>query len=159
MMCHREIQLGGWHWHKLLCIPIDIGNNMSVYHITEPAIHKLERFPNIIEFIRSIHIIDNDKIGQSPAKFDNLIDNLFKVVCGMNVHKGSKFLSATCDPTQLQPIRVRPFMMSTCVIPCCKSIPIKHSVRAQDDFFSGFNRLIGNFIKNLLIIHILLMNL
>ena len=30
MMCHREIQLSGWNWNKLLCIPVDPGNNMSV---------------------------------------------------------------------------------------------------------------------------------
>ena len=30
MMCRREIKLGGWHWDKLLCIPIDWGNNMPV---------------------------------------------------------------------------------------------------------------------------------
>ena len=35
-------------------------------------------------------MIANDKIGQTPAKFDNVIDNVFKVVCGMNVHKGKK---------------------------------------------------------------------
>ena len=31
MMLHIEIQHGGWHWHKILCIPVDCGNNMSVY--------------------------------------------------------------------------------------------------------------------------------
>ena len=64
---------------------------MSVYQITEPAIQKLERFPNIIDFIRSIHIIPNDKIGQTPANFDNVIDNILKVFCGINVHKGKKY--------------------------------------------------------------------
>ena len=34
MMCHQAIQLGGWHWHKLLCIPVDFDNNMSVYQIS-----------------------------------------------------------------------------------------------------------------------------
>ena len=41
MICHQEIQLGGWHWHKLLCTPVDHGNNMSVYRMTEYAIQKL----------------------------------------------------------------------------------------------------------------------
>ena len=41
MVCHQEIQLGGWHWHKLLCMPADIGNNMSIYRIAELSIHKL----------------------------------------------------------------------------------------------------------------------
>ena len=44
----------------------------SVYWMTE-------RFPNRIEFIWSIHMIVNDKIGQTPAEFDNVIDNIFKV--------------------------------------------------------------------------------
>ena len=59
----------------------------------EPSIQKVERFTKIIEFIRSIHMIANDKIGQTTTKFDNLIENIFKVVCGMNVHKVKK----TCN--------------------------------------------------------------
>ena len=30
-----------------------------------------------MEFIWSIHMITNDKIGQIPVKFDNVIDNIF----------------------------------------------------------------------------------
>ena len=74
------IQPGWWNWHKLLCIPVDRGNNMYIYRMTELAINKLERFPSIIEFIWSINMISNDKIGQTPAKFDNMIDNIFRVV-------------------------------------------------------------------------------
>ena len=80
-------------------------------------------------------MISNDKIGQTPAKFDNVIDNIFKVVCGMNVQKEEKNLLETCNPTQLQPIRGRSFLVSPCVIPCYKIIPIKNSVRSQDDNF------------------------
>ena len=74
-------------------------------------------------------MIANNKIGQTPAEFDNDIGNILKVVCGMNVHKGKTFLLVTYDPTQLQPIRGRSFLVSHCVIPCCKIITIKHSVR------------------------------
>ena len=63
IMCHWAIQLGGWNLHKLLWIPVDRGKNISVYRMTELAIKKLERFPDIIEFIQSIHMISNDKIG------------------------------------------------------------------------------------------------
>ena len=45
----------------------------------------------MIEFIWSIHMISNDEIGQTPVKFDNVIENSFKVVCGMNVNKGTDF--------------------------------------------------------------------
>ena len=78
-MRHQAIQIGGFHCHQRLCIPVYRGNNMSVYQMVELDIHRLERFPNIIEFIRSIHMIANDKIGQTPAKFDNVIDNIFEV--------------------------------------------------------------------------------
>ena len=50
-------------------------------------------------------------------------------------------------------------MVSPCVIPCYKIIPIQNSVRAQDDYFSGLNRLLEKVIKMLLIIHRRLMNL
>ena len=127
---------------------------MSVYQMTEFSIQKLERFPNRIEFIRSIHMIANDKIGQNPAKFDNVIDNIFKFVCDMNAQKGNKFLIAAYYPTQPQPIRGRSFLVSHCVIPCYKIIPIKHSVHAQDNNFSGFNKLLEKFINKLFRIHI-----
>ena len=61
---------------------------MYVYQMTELAIQKLERSPNRIEFIWSIHMIDNDEIGQTTSKLDNVIDNIFKVVFGMSDHKG-----------------------------------------------------------------------
>ena len=37
-------------------------------------------------------MVANDKIGQTPAKFDNVNDNILKVFHGMNVHKGKKIL-------------------------------------------------------------------
>ena len=89
-------------------------------------------------------MISNDKIGQNPTKFDNLIDNIFKVVCGMNVHKLNKCIIATYNPTQLQPIRGHPCILSPCVIPCYKIISIKNYFRVQYDNFSGFNRLLEN---------------
>ena len=33
---------------------------------------------------------DNEKIVQIPAEFDNVIDNIFRFFCGMNLHKGKK---------------------------------------------------------------------
>ena len=31
LVSHRAMQLGGYHWHKLLYVPVDINNNMSVF--------------------------------------------------------------------------------------------------------------------------------
>ena len=41
MIFHQEKELGGWHWNELLYIPVDCGNNMSVYRMTELTIQKL----------------------------------------------------------------------------------------------------------------------
>ena len=41
VMCHQSIQLGGWHMNKLVCIPVDRGNNISIYRMKELAIQKL----------------------------------------------------------------------------------------------------------------------
>ena len=87
-LTHRAIQLGGWHWHKCLYIPVGRGNNMPVWRMTELALQKLERYyPERIQLIKSVHMITNDEIGQSSAEFDNVVDNIVKVVCGINVHK------------------------------------------------------------------------
>ena len=40
-------------------------------------------------------MITNDKIGQTLDEFDNVIDNIFKVFCGMNFQKENIFLIAT----------------------------------------------------------------
>ena len=95
-------------------------------------------------------MIDNDKIGQTSAKFDNVIDNIFKVVCGIIAHKGNKFIFSTYDPAQLQTIRGRPLLVSPCDIPCYKIILLNNLVRTQDDNFSGFNRLIEKNHKELI---------
>ena len=84
-------------------------------------------------------MIANDKTSQNPDKFDNQIDNFSKLFAVWMFTKEKKIL-ATYDPTKLQHIRGRPFLVYPCVITCYKRIPIKNSVRAQDDKFLFFNR-------------------
>eukprot|EP00957_Ditylum_brightwellii_P112261 8559092-Ditylum_brightwellii.AAC.1 len=62
----------------------------------------------------------NDEMGQSQAEINNVIDNIFKVICGVNVHKANKFWLGAYGPTQLQPIWGHPFLLSPCNIPCYK---------------------------------------
>ena len=137
MMSHRAIQLGGIHWHKLLGIPVDRSNNMSVFRMTELAIQKLEKYhPMRIKFAKMIDIFAVDELGQSSAQFDNVTDNILRVACGVNIHKANKLIIGTYDPTQLQPIKGHPFLVSPNIIPCYNIVPITTSVRAQDqDFF------------------------
>ena len=68
----------------------------------ELDIPTLERCPNVIEFIRSIHMIANDKIGQTPAEFDNLIDNIFKVFAVLMFKRVKIYLQHTTQHSSNQ---------------------------------------------------------
>ena len=64
MMAHRTIQLGGIHWHKLLSIPVDRTNNMSVARMTEVALERLEKHPeklHSLEVLMFLLVMRSDK--------------------------------------------------------------------------------------------------
>ena len=94
-------------------------------------------------------MISNVTIGQSPAKFDNVIDNIFKLVCGMNFHEG-KILLKKYNPSSLQPIQGHPFLVSLFDIPCYKIISIKNSVHAQDNNVFDIQNIDRNSSKELI---------
>ena len=77
----------------------------------------------------------------------------------MSVHKEKKIVLEIYDTTQLQLIRGHLFLVSLCIFPCYKNIPIKSSVRTQDKYFSGYNRFLETIIKNLFRIYSCLMKL
>ena len=66
-------------------------------------------------------MIANEETGQTPAKFDNVIENIFKVIV---FSQRKKIFFATYDTTQLVPIRILPFPVPLCVIPCFISLGV-----------------------------------
>lgn len=151
MMSHLAIQLGGIHWHKLLCIPVDRSNNMSNYRMTELAISELETYhPMRIAFLKTIDVLATDEIGQSSSDFDSVCDNITRFICGINVYKANKLVIGTYDPTQLQPIHGFPFLVSPNVIPCYKIVQIKNSVQAQNQEFFRLQQIARTSYKELL---------
>ena len=79
-------------------------------------------------------MVADEKIGQATTKFDNVIDNIFKFVSGMNIQKGKNIL-ATYDQTQLQPITGRLFSGAPLCYYMLQNYSHKNSVCAQDDNF------------------------
>ena len=65
-----------------------------------------------------------------------MIDCICRLIRRVNMYKGNVLEIATFDPTQLQPINGKPFLISPNVIPSYKIVPIKHSVRAQNEAHS-----------------------
>ena len=60
------------------------------------------------------------------------------------------YILVTYNQTQIQPIIGRQFMVSPCIIPCYKIIPIKNSIRAQDDKFSTIQKISINSYKEII---------
>ena len=108
---------------------------MSTYRMTELALQKLKRHPYRLDFIKSLHMIASDEVGQKNAEFDEVIDNILRITRGVNMYYGGILGIGTYDPTQLQPIQGRPLLVSLNIIPCYKVVPIKHFVRTQDSSF------------------------
>ena len=95
-------------------------------------------------------MLETDKIGQSSSDFDNVCDNITRLVCGMNVCKANKLVIGTCDPTRLQPMRSFPFLVSPNDIPYYKIVQIKNSVRAQTQEFFRLQQIARTSYKELL---------
>lgn len=131
MMAHRAVQLGGIHWHKLLCIPTE--NNISINRRAEVAIHKLARKPKKLELLQRINVFLSDEKSQHSSEMIQCIDLICRRVLRINLLYGGILEIATMDNSQLQPINGRPFLTYSNVIPCFKMIPLQKSVRASND--------------------------
>ena len=158
MMWHWLIQISGLHWDKLLCIPVDHGNNMSTYQMTELAIKKNKTNRNIIEVVWSIHVIANYKIGQTTVKFENIIEIIFKIVCGINVYKLKQIFLQHTTQHNCNLIEDIHFWCPLVLFNVTKLFP-STILSAHRMKFSGFNILLERVIKNLLIIHSWMINL
>ena len=98
-------------------------------------------------------MIPNNKIGQNPAEFDNVIANIFKLVCDMDVHKGIFLLLVTYDPHNPNLLEYGHFWCPLVLFHATKLFLSKILSAHKMIFFSGLNRFLETVIKNLLIIH------
>lgn len=131
MMAHRAVQLGGIHWHKLLCIPTD--DNLSITRRAELAVQKLQQKPKKMELLRRINIFFSDEKSQHSSEISHVFDLICRKIRLQNLLFGGILEICTMDNSQLQPVNGRPFLSSANVIPCYKMINICKSVRASGD--------------------------
>ena len=92
-------------------------------------------------------MIDNDESGQTPEIFDNVIDNILRILCGINFHKWKK---STCNILpDTAPTNKR---MSIFGVPLCyamlQNYSYQKSIYTQDDNFSGFNIFLEKLQRN-----------
>lgn len=131
MLAHRAVQLGGVHWHKLLCIPTE--DKISINRRAETAIHKLARKPKKLELLQRINVFLSDEKSQHSSEITQCIDIICRRARNINLFFGGVLEIGTMDHSQLQPIIGRPFLTNPNVILCYKLLSLKRSVRAAND--------------------------
>jgi len=137
IMSKRSIELGGIHWHKLLCIPTD--PNLSIWRRAEIAIDRLQRKPKYLALLKSLHVYADDEKSQQSAEFTQCKDIILRQIRKTNTVNGGIFEIGTMDHTQLQPVQGRPFLTQPHIISCYNMVELEHSVRAHNDY--NFQRL------------------
>ena len=79
-----------------------------------------------------------DEGAQVPAEFLSIINIILRRIKKNNIFSGGLLIMFTTDYTQIQPIKVRPLLISTHAITCFKMVTLKTSVRASGN--SKFQR-------------------
>ena len=130
VMGKRANQLGGIHWHKFFCIPID--NNSTPHRMAEMAINKIQCNSVILNSILTLDVILADEFGQLSSEFIGTIDIILHHLRRSNLMFGGVLLIGTLDHTQIQPWKGRPFLTSPQIIPCFEMVNLKHSVRTNN---------------------------
>ena len=62
MMSKHSLQLGGNHWHVMLCISTE--EKASPFRRAELSTTKILKNKKKLDFIRSLHAIAGDELGQ-----------------------------------------------------------------------------------------------
>lgn len=131
LMAKRSLQLGNSHFHKIFMLPTE--SKYSSSQQADIAILRILRDPKKLHFLQSVNILFCDEMGQISAELLGTVDLILKRIRNSNVHMGGVLLIFTFDHTQIQPIGGRPFLTSSQIIPCFRTIALEHSVRASQD--------------------------
>ena len=129
-MCHRSLQMGTQHWHSILGLPGNEDKVSNPYRRAELAVARMKRRPLSEDFVKSLHIIFADELGQLSAEDITVFDYILRQVRCSNLFMGGILLIGSLDHKQIQPIDGRPFLLAHSVIPCIKTVALKHCVRA-----------------------------
>lgn len=131
IMARRSCHLGGSHIHKTFLL--HSGNNVSPQRQAELAIIRLKRNPVKLNILQTINILFVDEAGQVSAEVLSTIDMFLRRIRQNSIPFGGVLLICTLDHTQLQPVRGKPFLVSTHVLSCFRMSRLQHSVRASND--------------------------
>ena len=133
----RAVVLGGRHLHFLFKIPVVDKSNTEL--LVQKTLVKLLANPVALEYLRRLDVLFVDEAGTLSAELLSTLDRVMRRIRESKIFMGGMLIISTIDPLQLPPIRGRPFLMFSHILPCFWFGGLKYSIRAQND--NGFQRL------------------
>ena len=130
VMAKRATQLGGTHWHKFFCLPVE--KRLTPHRIAEQAINKLLFDKVRYNAVMTLDVILADEFGQLSAEFISAIDIILRNLRKSNTIFGGVLIIGTLDHTQIQPWEGRPFLTSPQIIPTFTMVNLEYSVRTNN---------------------------
>ena len=104
MMARRATSLGGTHWHRFFCLPID--SKLTPQRIAELALTKIEQKPVLMNGFQSLDVIFADELGQLSSEFVAAINIILCRIRKTGQMFGGILMIGSLDHTQIQPWEV-----------------------------------------------------
>lgn len=131
LMGVRANAIGGTHIHKLF--PFPTNGNQSPFRMAEYAMEKINRNPVLLHALLTVDIIFFDETGQISAEQLSAMEIVLRKKRRSQTPFGGVLILGTMDPSQLEPIRQLPFLVSSLMLTCFRAVELRHSVRAHGD--------------------------
>jgi predicted GIY-YIG superfamily endonuclease len=127
-LCQRAFLLGGIHFHRLFCIPVN--DRATVHRLAELAVIQLNKKPKELQMLLRLDVLFADELGQLSAEMLSVLDIILRRVRGSSLFMGGVLVIGTIDHLQLKPVRGKPFLVSPHVLTSFTMRKLIHPVRA-----------------------------
>ena len=107
--------------------------------MAELALINLSKHPLKLHVLQTMDILFIDEIGQVSAEMLSVMDMIMRRVKDSHIFMGGLLMICTMDHKQLEPVKGKPFLLSSHIVTCFSVVRLKHSVRASSD--TNFQRL------------------
>jgi hypothetical protein len=126
---------GGIHLHEIFKLPTsDSNSNLTPFQGAQIALDRIMHNVALLHALRTVDVIYLDESGQVSAKYLSMMDIILRKVQGNSQTPfGGVHIVCTMDPSQLQPINMLPFLVSSFMLTCFMIVILRHSVRAHGD--------------------------
>ena len=111
-MCHHSLQMGTQHWHSILCLRGNEDNVKKLYCRAEIAVRRIRRKPIVEDFLKILHLIYAEELGQLSAKDITVYEYILRQVRGSTSFMGGFLMIWDLYHLEIQPIDGRPFILA-----------------------------------------------